>query len=162
MSRRRNAAINHGTLYAYRTRKCRCEECRTVYLAATVQYRRECGMRPMNETGNPCEKDGILYPSQRAAARALGITDSAVEYHLARYGNLDRVGGPRSHTKGGGCVPIKLAGREWPSRVAFADWLGVPITTVRGWLRRGDTDRLMGALMKADAKAAALQMRDAA
>lgn len=146
--------IRHGTAYAYKRHGCRCDECRSVAIAAVTRYRRECGIRPVSEICNPCEKDGTVYASQRAAAHALGVCDSTIEYHLSKYGNLDRVGGSRAHTKGGPRVPVKIGGREWPSRPEFAAYLGVPVTTLRGWLRRNDHQRIMGALMKADANAA--------
>ena len=146
--------MKHGTINSYKRHGCRCAPCRAAATASVTRYRRSCGVRPIGETGNLCEKDGVIYPSQSEAARALGVAESTIAYHLTKYGNLDRVGAPRAHSKGGGAKPVRIGHREWPSRPEFASYLGVRVTTLRGWLRRGDMQRIMGALMKADAQAA--------
>lgn len=41
---------------------------------------------------NPCEWRGVIYPSQKAAAKAAGVIESTVYDHLKRRGSLNRLG----------------------------------------------------------------------
>ena len=69
---------------------------------------------------------GVTYPSQKAAADALGISRSAVSSAKQR-GTLDTVGlGPlKKGCEGVHTKPIIMDGVEWPSRAALAEHLGV-------------------------------------
>ena len=73
---------------------CRCDNCRAANTAASRAYRRRLGVMPM---GNPVEHDGTIYPSQKAAAAALGVTDVTIRAHLNRYGDLSRVKARAQH-----------------------------------------------------------------
>ena len=42
--------------------------------------------------GKPCRRGAVVYPSRTAAAEALGVTRSTVNYHLRTHGHLDQVG----------------------------------------------------------------------
>ena len=74
------------------------------------------------------------------------------------YGNLDRIGASRGHSKGGIKKGFGFMGRKWPSRAEFSRYVGLSDPMVRGWIRRGKADRILGALMKADAKAASVKV----
>lgn len=141
--------IKHGTTSAYRRHGCRCTVCRDAARAFDREYWRRRGRQPI---GNPCEADGKTFPTQREAAKALGVSKSAVTAALNRHGDLSRIGKGRGHSKGGRKNPVKIGPREWPSRKALAEYLGTTPDAVRGWIRRGNQDRLIAELMKADAR----------
>lgn len=99
------------------------------------------------------DKFGRHHPSQIAAAAALGVSVKTVCYHLNKNGDLSRVGVGRGNHHGhtsSQAEPVVMGDREWPSRTLFARHLGVNAKTVQGWFRRGDTDRILSALMHAD------------
>lgn len=153
--------FKHGTVNGYSKHKCRCQRCRKAKREANRAYWARRGRAPM---GNPCQTpDGRTFPSQAAAAMALGVSQQCISDNLSRNGTLDMVGIRRTGRNGGFKRPVRIQGREWPSRSALARYLGVSDYSVRDWLRRGAIDRLVGALMKADAKAVqATQMERAA
>lgn len=93
------ADIVHGTHHAYRRLRCRCDICRAAMRAYDRAYWRRRGRQPK---GNPCARGDTVYPSQKAAAGALGVSEH----------------------------------------------------TLRGWIRRRDMNRLIAALIEADARAA--------
>lgn len=102
--------------------------------------------------------DGTVYPSHGAAGAALGVSKRTIGYHLDRHGNLNRVGRVAARQNHPMRKAVTLAGRQWPSVALLADYLGLHHETVRRWRRVGDVERLLGALMKADAKAAQAEM----
>ena len=69
---------------------------------------------------------GVTYPSQKAAAAALGVSTATVSCAKMR-NTLDGVGlGPRQKGCDGNYKkPIEFNGVEWPTRRALADHLGV-------------------------------------
>ena len=69
---------------------------------------------------------GVTYPSQKAAAYALGVSEATVG-SAKRRGTLDTVGlGPlQKGCEGVHKKPIIMDGVEWPSRAALAEHLGV-------------------------------------
>ena len=76
------------------------------------------------------------YPSYSAAARALGVADTTVSYHMRRHGNLDRLGAGRG-------VAVEWQGRVYPSITAAAKAIGVTPASV--WYhpeRYGDLDKV--------------------
>ena len=75
---------------------------------------------------------GQLYPSQTAAAYALGVSLSRINHAVAD-GTTDTVGLGRSGRPG---KPCYLNGKRWPSRAAAARALGVPASSVAQALRR--------------------------
>lgn len=77
----------HGTNSKYQM-GCRCDDCRAAHRAYEAQRSRKAGVPP---PGNPVVHDGIRYPSQSAAAKALGVNESTIRTHLDRYGDLSRV-----------------------------------------------------------------------
>lgn len=79
---------------------------------------------------------GVTYPSQKAAAEALGVSRTTIG--LARkHGTLDNVGrGPLQK----GCEPVRLykialGGVTYPSHKAAAEALGVPQTYISAHLK---------------------------
>ena len=73
----------------------------------------------------PCRINGRIYPSQKAAAAALGVCPSAISAAITQ-GRENRIGsseGRMGNTNR--AVPITLFGQEWPSRTAAAKELGV-------------------------------------
>lgn len=148
----------HGKLATYKRHGCRCDECRAAVRAYNQDYWRKRGRPPL---GNPCEVDGVQYPSQQAAAHATGKSKSTICYHLVKRADLSRLGKPRTHSKGGRKRLVKVGAREWPSQVALARYLDKPESSVRNWLRRGNMNALIGALVAADAREAAKPRRAA-
>lgn len=144
---RKKAPVKHGTLYAYKHHRCRCEACREANRVEDMAYRRRRGVSPV---GNVCEAQGRSFSSQAEAARAFGVSTSVIHYHLQRHGNLDRLGAPAGGGKGGGRKPVRVGVHEWPSRAALANHLGMSVNTVAGWIRRGRTELLIAAVMQAE------------
>jgi len=106
------------------------------------------------------------YIGQEAVALAAGVAVQTVQYHLLHHGNLDRLGvghqcnWPKDG-RGARKCPVAKFGREWPSISALARDIGKSEAQVRRWLNAGDDDRLLAALMAADARRTAAAMRDA-
>lgn len=103
---------------------------------------------------------GQTYIGQVAVAAAAGVQPHTVSALLNRHGNLDQLGAGRgnhrSNRKGGqNAVPVARFGRAWPSQAALAAELGVSPSTVQRWVATGEEDRLLAALMVADARKAA-------
>jgi len=106
----------------------------------------------MSEPGIYLWRDQV-YIGLRAVARAAGVTEHTVSYHLNRHGNLDRLG-VVSGGNGGACGKVVNAfGRSWPSRMALAAYVGRSGSRVSRWIRQGRTDLLLAALMAADRRA---------
>lgn len=108
---------------------------------------------------------GQIYIGARAVAAAAGVSPHTVISMLNKHGNLDRlgVGRGRHHTNRSGGQnrkPVARFGRQWPSLTALAVEVGHSISTVTSWLNRGDDDRLLAALMAADARRAAPALTD--
>lgn len=104
---------------------------------------------------------GREYVGMRAVAQAAGVTKSTVLYHLVTYGHLDRLGtGQRRRKPQNAARTVVAHGRLWPSRVALARELGVSPPTASRWLAH-HPDRLLAALMAADARKTAAAMREA-
>lgn len=106
----------------------------------------------MNEC--PVTVRGGVYPSQKEAAKALGLTPSAVSNHLNRHGHCDKLG------LGGG-VPgntnakankVVIFGHEFRSQLAASKALGVHRNLVRrfanGSLKQIGRERLYLAVMR--------------
>lgn len=104
---------------------------------------------------------GREYVGMRAVARAAGVHHRSISYHLRVHGHLDRLGAgqkrkaPQSAARG-----VVAHGRAWPSRAALARDLGVSGPTISRWLAH-HPDRLLAALMAADARKTAAAMREA-
>jgi len=90
--------------------------------------------KPRKTTANPCLIHGVLYPSQRAAAKALGVSDTRVAIALNR-GRADQIGVGLTR-------PCVIGGVEYPSRKAAAEALNVTIGRVCQAIREGRTDQL--------------------
>ena len=109
---------------------------------------------------------GQTYIGQAAVARAAGVKLHTVTSHLTRYGNLDRLGeGVRCNWpkdgRGARRVPVTRFDRTWGSMTDLARDAGRPLSTVRDWLAKGYDDRLLAALMAADARKTTAAMREA-
>lgn len=101
---------------------------------------------------SPCRINGRVYPSQRAAAKALGVTPQAICNAIIR-GNEDNVGrfkGQKGNLNARH-IPVVIFGRSYRSKLAASKSLGVPYRTFCQWLDKGDLGRLMIALSKAEA-----------
>lgn len=86
--------------------------------------------------GKPCRRGTVVYPSRTAAAEALGVTRSTVNYHLHTHGNLDRVGSTCPS-------PCIVRGTHYPSQKAAAAAHGVTPSVVATLLaRHGHLDNL--------------------
>lgn len=143
----------HGTANAYYHHGCRCMDCRLFHRNYQREWRRRNGI---HEPGSPTEVNGRVYPSQAAAARALGRGPWVIRYHLDRWGDLSRVGKKpgRVHRMGGRKIPFNFMGRSWLSVSEFARCVGITCSTAHRWIKNGDNARLLAAVMKAEAKQA--------
>lgn len=103
---------------------------------------------------------GELYPSQKAAAKALGLVPSAIAQSLLRNGHCDKVGigngrvgntNARSH-------PVRIGNLQFRSQLGAARALGVHRSLVRryivGDLKQAGKERLLRAAMTYEASEA--------
>lgn len=77
----------------------------------------------------PCTVRGKTYPSIAAAARALGVTTSALWQRIER-GTQDRAGAPRGK-------PVEARGVRYASTKEAAAALGVRPGVIRAYICRG-------------------------
>ena len=101
------------------------------------------------------------YHGIRAVCRASGMSVGAVMAHLDRHGHLDRLGRRLSGGNVTSRRPVEKFGRHWPTMTDLARYVGRPVTTVKLWLDNGDDDRLLAALMAADARKTAAALKGA-
>ena len=85
----------------------------------------------------PVEIRGVVYPSHKAAAEALGVSISSISHSLRKRGCADRVGlglvgGPLGNTNR--AVPITILGLEFPSRTIAAKDLGITRSQLTKWI----------------------------
>ena len=138
----------HGTVSLY-NQGCRCDKCRAGKAAYSRAWRNRNGCAPW---GNIVAHKGKRYPSQAAAARALGVSERTIAYHLERYGHLDNLGKKMRRPDRETGKPVCIGTRSWPSRAAFGRYVGVTPDAARNWFERGDMQRIIAALMKADSE----------
>ena len=141
----RPGSIKHGTIYAYKGRGCRCDACQTANRETCRAERRRRGVMPL---GNPCQIGDRQFSSQLEAARSAKRSKSAINYHLDRHGNLDRLGAKPGGPNNGQSKPVRFGGHEWPSQSALDRALGVPLGTVSRWIKAGALEALTGAVMR--------------
>ncbi|UFM64220.1 hypothetical protein LOS78_01735 [Paracoccus sp. MA] len=168
----RTKPIKHGTSTAYIRHKCRCDACRSAETERQRRWRARwiagvAGSRSQNSTVVvPVSVRGTVYPSITAAARALGVMPSTISGHLSKHGHCDLVGvgykGPNRNKGGHHSTPCLIHGRKFRSIKAAADYLGVGYPGLYKAMTRGMSpavsDKLLVALMRADAAAAAARM----
>ena len=75
-----------------------------------------------------CGPDGTVYPSRAAAARSLGVSYETIRVHLARFGDLARIG---PHV-----VRCLHQGRIYPSLSALCRSTGLSRSAVNYHVRR--------------------------
>lgn len=81
---------------------------------------------------------GVEYPSQHAAAKAVGVSPVAI--HKAKIaGRLDTVGLKPARTE---AVPVSVRGEVYRSQYAAAKALNLSKTTIYNALERGTLDRV--------------------
>ena len=80
----------------------------------------------------PTRIRGTLYPSQTAAARALGVNHATVHSALER-GTEDKIGTSRRGR------PCYINGKRWPSQSAAARAIGVRTASICKALAAGRT-----------------------
>lgn len=83
----------------------------------------------------PTRYRGVVYPSQRALARHLGVHDATV-YSALRRGTVDNIGAGRGPAK----RPCELDGVTYPSIRAAARALGVNPGAIHRRLARQSPD----------------------
>ena len=98
---------------------------------------------------------GRRYASQKNAARALGITQSAISKMLAKKGDLSTAGlGPKGVPGNQNrCVPLKIGPMTFASRVEAARVLGVSRSQITKWISPNASavprEMLLAAVMRA-------------
>lgn len=87
----------------------------------------------------PCRIRGVLYPSQRAAALALGVSEGAISIALAG-GWIDQVGlGPRKGGQHPNARPVRMNGKRWPSMADASLALNVSVAAISFAVSQGRT-----------------------
>lgn len=109
---------------------------------------------------------GQTYIGQEAVAVAAGVTPHTVSAILNKHGSLDQLGVGRGNHRGsrrGGHNkrPVEKFGRSWPSQKSLAAYIGRHASAVQRWLAKGEDDRLLAALMAADARKTAAALKGA-
>lgn len=80
----------------------------------------------------PVTVRGVSYPSQAAAAEALGVAPSAIHGALER-GTMDSVGLGRNRHN---LVPMQIGDKVYPSAVEAAKATGVNVKTLRQYVAK--------------------------
>lgn len=83
--------------------------------------------------GAPVTIRGIEYPSQRAAAKAIGVSERTLSL-AARRGRLDRVG---TGVNPGPSLPCRWRGVVYPSRAEAARATGEPYSRITRAINAG-------------------------
>lgn len=103
---------------------------------------------------------GRRYASQRNAAAALGITQSAISRMLAKKGDLSKAGLGPTGAPGNqnACRPVKIGPVTFASRVEAARVLGVSRSQITKWISPQASavqrEMLLAAVMRFSAGAA--------
>lgn len=96
---------------------------------------------------------GELYPSQKAAAKALGLSPNAIAQSLLRNGHCDKVGigNARTGNTNAHSRPVRIGNLQFRSQLGAAKALGVHPSLVRrymvGELKQAGKERLLRAAM---------------
>ena len=93
--------------------------------------------------GNPCrDRNGVVWASQSACARAHGVSPSAVSSHLERNGNLDRMAcGIRfSGKRPAKAKPLDIDGQAFASQSDLARKLGTTRQVINRLIRTNRID----------------------
>ena len=79
----------------------------------------------------PVSDGNTVYPSQVAAAAALGTIPKMIRYHLDAHGDLSKLGSGQSRPNcQNAAKPIDLFGVSFPSRVSAAAALGLTVNSL--------------------------------
>ncbi|MGC0225180.1 NUMOD1 domain-containing DNA-binding protein [Pseudooceanicola nitratireducens] len=81
--------------------------------------------------GKPVTIRGVEYPSRKAAAKALGVSQATISGACER-GTLDNVG-----LQGGGPIPVTTKGMKFPSKTAACNHFDISFYTLEEWLDQG-------------------------
>lgn len=95
--------------------------------------------KPSLSQMKPIEIHGVMYPSQKAAAEALGVSTSVIGRHK-KNGTLYKVGAEGSIEQR--MKPTTIRGVTYESRSEAARALGVSLATVTHHIRRGTLNRV--------------------
>lgn len=131
-------------------------------LIAAVRARRRGCCPSMNKRSNVYSWKGRHYTGMSAIASAAKRDRRTIVHHLRVHGNLDRLGvgrGCHDNHQRKNQKPVSIMGRSWPSRAALAKYTGLPRKAVSKWVAEGQLDRIIIALMAADASVANEAMR---
>ena len=115
----------------------------------------------------PCTRFNVVYPSQAAASRHLGLSKRTIAHHLNTHGNLDRagMGQRRPWATQNAAKPVSVYGHVFPSRRKAAAALGLSENQIKRWLARPDhpyfVDLILGAVMRLDSRRTAAALKDA-
>lgn len=90
------------------------------------------------EMWNPVEAGGTIYPSQKAAAEALGVSPAAISMALKRHGHLNNIGNP---CPWGSAKPCEVFGVKFRSRHEAEQALNVNCQTLRRFLNGNTQER---------------------
>jgi hypothetical protein len=82
----------------------------------------------------PCVIDGMTFPTQRAAAEALGISYQAVSLRLKM---AERRGPDWKPKPPGRAKPVTVHGVAFPTMKAASEALGIPYGVIQHWARVG-------------------------
>lgn len=88
-------------------------------------------------SAQPCRIRGVVYPSQRTAAQALGVSDFAISMAISE-GREDRAG--MGQHRGGNHVlarPVYMNDKRWPSMTDAARALGVSVAAISTAVKQG-------------------------
>lgn len=105
-----------------------------------------------------------VFDSVQECAKALGIKPDTVYGALSKgrekYLGMGRGNNPNSRKALLPPKPVKIGSREFPSRVALAEYIGYTDRHVTKLIREGRMDVLMARAMKADAEREAKARRE--
>lgn len=105
-------------------------------------------MKPPRKINPRLRWRGKDYANREELAAAAGCDPSNITHHLARNGNMDRLGEGSDHLKRHHphATPVNINGQEFPSVRALARAMGKRLTTTQRWLGKKQFDKIEAAL----------------
>lgn len=97
----------------------------------------------------PVRKGNRVWPTQKQAARDLGVTPNAISAALARRGHLEHVGNTRGRLGNANAImrQVKLGPLEYRSQRRASLDLGIHLATLRRFLRGGCGPEMRATIM---------------
>ena len=105
-------------------------------------------MKPPRKIDPRLHWRGMDFANKNELAAAAGCDPTNITHHLARHGNVDRLGEGSDHLRRHHphATPVDVNGQEFPSVRALSRAMGRSLTTTQRWLGKKQFDKIEAAL----------------